>query len=76
MTKRKHFDYCRAQTQNSEMTIISKKELAEMLGVSRSTIYRMVKNGLLPTPMLTSKNYIQGWSIKTIKAWQAAVQRF
>ena len=70
MAKRKHFDYCRAMTQSSDIRIISKKKLAEMLGVSTTTIYRMTKNGLLPPPMRSREGYISGWLLGTIKVWR------
>jgi len=75
MTKRKHFDYCRAQTQSSPITIINKKELAEMLGVSSSTIYRMVKSGFLPPPLRSPQGYMQGWLTRVIEEWQAKIQK-
>lgn len=70
MAKRKYFDYCRAMTQSSGIRIISKKELAEMLGVSRTTIYRMIKSGLLPPPLRSPKGYIRGWLAGTIEVWR------
>ncbi len=69
MAKRKYFDYSRAMTQTG-IHIISKKQLAEMLGVSRSTIYRMIQSGLLPPPLRSPKGYIRGWLAGTIEVWR------
>ena len=75
MPKRRHFDYCRSQTQNSQIKIISKKELAAMLGVSCSTIYRMVRSGFLPEPLRSPQGYIQGWLARIIEEWQVKIQK-
>jgi len=71
MAKRKHFDYCRFMTESSGIKIITKSQLAESLGVSPSTIYRMIKSGLLPPPLRSPKGYIQGWLSGTIEMWQS-----
>ena len=70
MTKRKHFDYCRSMTPNGGIKIITKKQLADMLGVSTSTIYRMIQSGFLPSPLRDPKGYIKGWLATTIGEWR------
>lgn len=70
MPTRKYFDYCRTMTQNNDIKIITKKQLAEMLEVSPSTIYRMLQGKLLPPPLRTPKGYIQGWLHSTIEQWK------
>ncbi|ELA6921383.1 helix-turn-helix domain-containing protein [Vibrio parahaemolyticus] len=64
----KGFDYIQLHTRGS-VKIIRKRELAKMLGVSESTIYRMIKSKQLPSPLLTPKGYISGWLPKTIDDW-------
>jgi predicted DNA-binding transcriptional regulator AlpA len=70
MAKRKHFDYCRAMTRSAGFKIIRKHELAKMLDVSTSTIYRMIASGSLPPPLRTEKGYIQGWLLEHLQAWK------
>ena len=68
MAKRIYFDYCRAMTRNAGIQIIRKHELAKMLNVSPSTIYRMIANGSLPPPLRTEKGYIQGtWTSSSME---------
>ncbi|EGQ8142941.1 AlpA family phage regulatory protein [Vibrio parahaemolyticus] len=52
-----------------EVTIISKKALAQKLGVSSSTIYRMMRAEQLPPPLKTPAGHIRGWFTKTINEW-------
>jgi predicted DNA-binding transcriptional regulator AlpA len=76
MTKRKYFDYCRAMTQSSDIKIISKNQLADMLGVSTSTIYRMIQSKLLPPPLRSPKGYIRGWLSGTIEQWKTEQNQY
>ncbi|NIY92582.1 helix-turn-helix transcriptional regulator [Vibrio diazotrophicus] len=62
------FDYIDFHTKGS-VKIIRKKKLAKMLGVSESTLYRMIKSKRLPAPLLTPKGYISGWLPKTLDDW-------
>lgn len=63
------FDYSRAMTLQPVSKIVSKKELAKDLGVSLTTISRMIKDGRLPSPMRTSKGYVGGWFRYVIEEW-------
>ena len=50
------------------MNTITTKELAERLGVSRATIYRMRDTGELP-PIIPLKRRVVRWSEEDIKLW-------
>ncbi len=63
------YDYSREMTRNEQVRIISKKELAEQLGRSLSTISRMIDDGRLPKPLRTPKGNIGGWLAPTIEQW-------
>lgn len=61
-------DYSKIVSLN-ELTIITKKDLAKMMCLSPSTIYRMVKAHQLPPPLKTPCGHTRGWSVKTLKEW-------
>ncbi len=67
--KKLPYDYSRDMTQNGVPYIISKKELANQLGRSPSTISRMIDDGRLPKPLRTPKGNIGGWLAPTIEQW-------
>ena len=48
--------------------IVREAELAEMLGVARSTIRRNVKAGVLPRPFKIGKRSV-GWHCDDIDDW-------
>ncbi|ELM6649981.1 TPA: transcriptional regulator [Vibrio vulnificus] len=52
------------------LSIISKKELANLLHVNERTIHRMVKDKRLPEPMRTVGGNNGGWLLTTILEWQ------
>ncbi|WP_367278124.1 helix-turn-helix transcriptional regulator [uncultured Photobacterium sp.] len=56
-------------TKHGQITIIKKKQLAKMLGVSPSTIYRMNKSQSLPKPLYCPSGYIKGWLSTAIDNW-------
>ncbi len=61
-----NFDYCKSIA-TEDFKLIRKQELAQMLGVSGRTIYRMVKAGSLPEPRRSPKGYLQGWCYKSLQ---------
>ncbi len=63
-----HFDYSRSMTYK-QIKRITKKELAELLGVSESTVYRWIKTGRLPQPQYSTSGYSLGWLESTIDTW-------
>ncbi|MGJ7456964.1 helix-turn-helix transcriptional regulator [Halomonas sp. RA08-2] len=51
------------------MKYYSDKQLAERFGVTRSTIWRWVKIGLLPAPVRLTKGCTR-WRSPDIEAWE------
>jgi prophage regulatory protein len=56
------------QTTTSQREIIRPKELAEMLGLSIPTIYRMYNDGQLPSKVKISSHAV-GWLRSDIEEW-------
>lgn len=56
------------KTSASQREIIRPKELAEMLGVSISTIYKMYNDGQLPPKVKISSQAV-GWLRSDIEEW-------
>jgi prophage regulatory protein len=48
--------------------IIRQDELAERLGVTRVTLWRWCRQGLLPKPLQLGPN-TTGWTVQEIDAW-------
>ena len=57
---------CHGSMKGNPTVYYSMNELAEMLRVSRQTIYRMIEDGRLPSPIKLGKG--QGSSIRFEKA--------
>jgi len=55
---------------NPGRVALSAEELAEMLGVSRSHVFRMASSGLLPPAIRFGR--VVRWSRATIEDWVAA----
>ncbi|MDU0353831.1 AlpA family phage regulatory protein [Paraglaciecola aquimarina] len=53
---------------NNQKQILSSKELAKLLGVSRATLWRMRQENLVPQPIQISVRLI-GWERHVIDAW-------
>ena len=51
-----------------KIKIIRKSALADMLGVSRTTLWRMEKSGQLPAAVKISET-VSGWLESDIKEW-------
>lgn len=69
MSTTRYFDYSRAMTNSGKEKKVTKKQLAQLIGVSESTIYRMVKDGRLPKPLLSPNHNNGGWLRATIDKW-------
>jgi prophage regulatory protein len=53
---------------NNADRFLSKKQVSELIGVSRATIDRMVKAGTFPHPQKISRRRV-GWRYGTVQAW-------
>ena len=53
------------------MQFIRIRRVLEMIGVSRTTLWRMVQAGTFPRPVrITERN--RGYDLKTVEAWMTA----
>ncbi|MFN1551885.1 helix-turn-helix transcriptional regulator [Vibrio natriegens] len=68
------FDMSRHCNISGQLRVITKKELAKMLGVSERTIHRWVKAKRLPQPMRTESGNNGGWLARTISDWLEKAQ--
>lgn len=57
--------------QNSRIHRIG--DIVEMYGVSKATIYRMIKAGTFPPPVPLTGNRAMGWLDKSIQDWEAGL---
>ena len=57
-----------------EDRIIYAGELAEMIGVTASTIWRQCQSGNIPAPFAVGGTRRRGWRLTTINAWMAACE--
>ena len=55
-------------------SILSVRDLEQLLNLSRSTIWRMRHQGILPAPLYVSTNRI-GWLSTEIEEWLKARSR-
>lgn len=53
-------------------TLIRIQEVCELLGTSRSSIYRWVKKGTFPAPVHVSESTVR-WSVDAIQAWRESL---
>ena len=53
------------------MRFIRSREVVEMIGVSRTTLWRMVREGSFPRPVQISKGNL-GYLLETVEAWMRA----
>lgn len=51
-----------------ELMIVRQAALTKALGVSRQTLWRMVRRGELPEPITVSEG-VKGWRLSTLRAW-------
>ncbi len=69
MKTTRYYDYSRSMTREDLSKILTKKEVALLIGKSLSTVGRMVKDGRLPTPLKTQQDRNGGWTKNTIMQW-------
>lgn len=58
----------RPTAQGAGVSILRRKAVEQITGLSRSSIYAMVKDGTLPAPIRLSANAV-GWVATEIEAW-------
>lgn len=63
------FDLSRKCNINGQLRIITKKELAVIIGRDERTIHRLVEEKRIPEPMRTKRGYNGGWPSSTINEW-------
>ncbi|MDE1242547.1 helix-turn-helix transcriptional regulator [Vibrio aestuarianus] len=75
MKTTRYYDYSRSMTREELSIILTKKEVALMIGKSISTVGRMVKDGRLPTPLKTQRDRNGGWTKSTTLGSSLRVSR-
>lgn len=68
VTMSNSYDFC-AKVTLSDYRLLNKREVAEMLGISLSTLYRRVKSGEILKPHYSPSGYIRGWSKPKLIQW-------
>ena len=53
--------------------ILRRRQLEEKLGLSRSSIYQMIADGLFPKPIKLGRRAV-GWRAEEVEKWLAAMQ--
>jgi len=51
-----------------QLKIYRKKELCELFGISSTTLYRRVREGVFPRPIQVSENVV-GWLSADVEKW-------
>lgn len=75
MKKTKTFDISRHLSwNNSPEKLISKKQLAEQLGISIRTVDNWIKHDFLPSP-ITRNNRVIGWFASWLDEWKNNLKR-
>ncbi|WP_156679635.1 AlpA family phage regulatory protein [Sphingomonas profundi] len=52
--------------------LIRRKELLEIIGISKSQLYVMISRGQFPRPILIGSKRAVGWRRAAVSAWLAA----
>lgn len=52
----------------SATTILRRRQVEELTGLARSTIYELIKNGAFPPPVRLGKRAV-GWLYREVEAW-------
>ncbi len=52
----------------SVSTILRRRQVEELTGLARSTIYELIKSGAFPAPVRIGKRAV-GWPYREVKAW-------
>lgn len=55
--------------------IYSTTDVLEMLGVSKATLYRMIKSEVFPSPSKVSGKRKNGWLDGTLEEWQSRLTK-
>ncbi|MEO8007129.1 MAG: AlpA family phage regulatory protein [Betaproteobacteria bacterium] len=55
-------------------SLVRVAHVCELLGVSRSTLYRLVSEEIFPEPVKLGARAIR-WRLETIEAWRDALRR-
>ena len=53
--------------------ILRRRQLEEKLGLSRSSIYQMVSEGLFPKPIKLGRRAV-GWRLEDVENWLTTMQ--
>jgi prophage regulatory protein len=56
-------------------TLIRISEVCELLGLSRSTIYKYIADQIFPTPILIGVRAVR-WKVEQVEAWRDARRSF
>lgn len=59
----------------SSASILRLPQVKQRVGLSRTTIYRAVKEGTFPAPIKLGGPRAVGWTSTSIEAWIAALQQ-
>lgn len=54
--------------------MIRLKEVCELLGMSRSSIYKLIAEGRFPAPVRVSVRSVR-WPVDALEAWQDTLRR-
>lgn len=52
----------------STSSILRRRQVEELTGLARSTLYKLIKEGLFPVPVRLGSRAV-GWRYKEIEAW-------
>jgi len=62
-------DFARRLNTAPNIRLIRLNKAANMLGVSESTVRRMIKQGRIPEPLRTEHGNISGWISESFFSW-------
>ena len=54
-------------------TLINIKQVSEILGISRSTIYKRISEGSFPSPVRVGPRAVR-WSVDVVEVWRDGLQ--
>ena len=54
------------------MRFLRPRQVLEMIGVSRTTLWRMVREGVFPPPVRITKDRRRGYLLDSVEAWMRA----
>lgn len=56
-------------SENFPTRILRLPEVLQLVGLSKSTVYALIKDGLFPAPVQLSGTRAVGWVLKTVLQW-------